>query len=191
MDLKGSKTEKNLLLAYTGESNNRNLYTFFAYQAKEEGYEQIAAVFLETADHEHQHARQELKVIGTSDIELSSGVYPVKGVGDTASNLETAASGEHYEQTEMYPEFAKTADEEGFTEIAAMFRHIGTVEAYHERRFRALLASLKEGKVFSRDTVVTWKCRICGYLHEGREAPQGCPVCSYSRAYFEVLAENY
>lgn len=191
MDLKGSKTEKNLLLAYTGESNNRNLYTFFAAKAKEEGYEQIAAVFLDTAEHEHEHARQELNLIGTSDIELPAGVYPVKGVGDTASNLEVAVAGEHYEQTEMYPEFAGIAEEEGFAEIAKMLRDIGSVEAYHERRFRALLGNVKDGKVFRRDTVVTWKCRVCGYLHEDREAPQGCPICSCGRAYFEVLVETY
>lgn len=191
MDLKGSKTEKNLLLAYTGESNNRNLYTFFAYQAKEEGFEQIAAVFLDTADHEREHARQELNVIKTTDIELPAGVFPVKGVGDTASNLETAAAGEHYEQTEMYPEFAQIAEEEGFAEIAKMLRDIGTVEAYHERRFRALLHNVKEGRVFKKDMVVTWKCRMCGYLHEDREAPQGCPVCSYGPACFEVLTEKY
>ena len=191
MDLKGTKTEKNLLLAYTGESNNRNLYTFFASRAREEGYEQIAAVFLETAEHEHEHARQELNLIGTSDVELPSGIYPVKGVGDTASNLETAVSGEHYEQTEMYPEFARVAEEEGFREIAQVLRHIGTVEAYHERRFRALLDNVKAGRVFEREAIVTWKCRACGYLHEGREAPQNCPICSYGRAYFEVLGESY
>ncbi|MEI7673904.1 MAG: rubrerythrin family protein, partial [Deltaproteobacteria bacterium] len=124
MDLKGTQTERNLLLAYTGESLNRNLYTFFAYQAKKEGYEQIAAIFLETADHEHEHARQELNFIQTSDIELPAGIYPVKGVGDTVSNLATSVAGEHYEQTTMYPEFAQTADEEGFFEIARMLRHI-------------------------------------------------------------------
>lgn len=191
MELKGTQTEKNLLLAYTGESNNRNLYTYFAYKAKEEGYEQIAAIFLETADHEHAHARQELHYIQTSDIELPAMVYPVKGVGGTISNLETAVSGEHYEQNIMYPEFAKTAHEEGFFEIAGMFRHIATVEAHHEERYRALLDNVKEGKVFKKAAVVKWKCRVCGYVKEDREAPQECPICKYSRAYFELWAGNY
>ena len=191
MNLKGTQTEKNLLLAYTGESNNRNLYTYFAYRAKEEGYEQIAAIFLETADHEHEHARQELNYIGTSDIELPTVIYPVKGVGNTASNLETAVAGEQYEQTTMYPDFAKTADEEGFSEIAQMFRHIATVEARHEARYRALLNNVKEGKVFRKDTVAKWKCRVCGYVREAKEAPDSCPICAYSRAYFEIFAENY
>jgi rubrerythrin len=191
LNLKGSLTEKNLLLAYTGESNNRNLYTFFAYKAKEEGYEQIAGVFLETADHEHEHARQELNLIQTSDIELPVVTYPVKGVYDTVSNLETAVSGEHYEQTEMYPDFARTADAEGFRDIARLFRNIAVAEAYHERRYRALLDNIREGKVFRRDIIVRWKCRLCGYLHEGKEAPENCPVCRCSRSYFEVLAEDY
>lgn len=191
LNLKGSLTEKNLLLAYTGESNNRNLYTFFAYKAKEEGYEQIAGVFLETADHEHEHAGQELNLIQTSDIELQAVTYPVKGVYDTVSNLETAVSGEHYEQTEMYPDFARTADAEGFRDIARLFRNIAVAEAYHERRYRALLDNIREGKVFRRDIIVRWKCRLCGYLHEGKEAPENCPVCRCSRAYFEVLAEDY
>jgi rubrerythrin len=191
MDVKGTQTEKNLLLAYMGESNNRNLYTFFAYKAKEEGYEQIGAVFLETADHEGEHARQELNIIQTSDIELPTGVYPVKGVGNTLANLETAVSGEYYEQTSMYPDFAKTADEEGFPEIATLFRHIATVEAYHEERYRALLNNVKEGKVFRKDRAVKWKCRVCGYAEEARGAPDTCPICAYGQAYFELLAEHY
>jgi rubrerythrin len=191
MDLKGTQTEKNLLLAYTGESLNRNLYTYFSYQAKEEGYEQIAALFLETAGHEHEHARQELNFIRTSDIELPAGMYPVKGVGNTVSNLETAVAGEHYEQSTMYPEFAKTADEEGFSEIAQMLRHIATVEAQHEKRYFAILNNVKEGKVFRKATVVKWKCRVCGYVKEDKEAPHSCPICAYGRAYFELFAENY
>ena len=191
MDLKGTKTEKNLLLAYTGESINRNLYTFFAAQAKEEGYEQIAAIFLETADHEHEHAKRELNLIRTSDVELPAGIYPVKGYSDTVSNLETAVSGEHYEQSIMYPEFAQTADEEGFAEIAGLFREIAAIEAYHKRRYLALLTNLKQGKIFRRDAIVKWKCRACGYIKEDREAPEICPVCLYGRAYFEVLTETY
>lgn len=191
MNLKGTQTEKNLLLAYTGESNNRNLYTYFAYRAKEEGYEQIAAIFLETADHEHEHAKQELNLIGTSDVELPTTVYPVKGVGSTRSNLETAVAGEQYEETTMYPDFARTADEEGFPEIARMFRHIATVEARHEARYRALLNNVKEGKVFKKDAPAKWKCRACGYVKEGKEAPDKCPICAYGRAWFEIFAENY
>ena len=191
MDLKGTQTEKNLLLAYHGESINRNLYSFFAAQAKEQGYEQIAAIFLETADHEHEHAKQELNIIQTSDVELPAGNYPVKGYGTTVSNLETAVSGEHYEQNIMYPEFAKAADEEGFFEIAKLFRHIASIEAYHERRYLALLNNLKKDTVFRRDAVVKWKCRACGYIIESKEAPDSCPVCLYSRAYFEVLTESY
>ncbi len=191
MDLRGTQTEKNLLLAYHGESNNRNLYTYFADQAREEGYEQIAEVFLETADHEHEHARQELHFIESSDVELPAVMFPVKGVRNTLSNLETAVSGEHYEQTIMYPDFARTANEEGFADVAAMLRHIAVVETYHEERFRALLANMKEGKVFKKDEVVRWKCRVCGYVKPGKEPPDACPICAYSRAYFEVLAENY
>jgi rubrerythrin len=191
MDLKGTRTEKNLLLAYTGESNNRNLYTYFADRAREEGYEQIAGIFLETADHEREHARQELSLVQTSDIELPDMVYPVKGVRATVSNLETAVSGEHYEHVTMYPDFAKTADEEGFSGVARMFRHIATVEAYHEKRFFALLNNVKKGRVFRKDAVATWKCRVCGYVKDDREAPQNCPICARSRAFFELPAENY
>ncbi len=191
MGLKGTQTEKNLLLAYTGESLNRNLYTYFAHQAKKEGYEQIAAIFLETADHEQEHARQELNLIQTSDIELPTATYPVKEIGDTVSNLKTAVSGEHYEQSIMYPDFAKNADEEGFFEIAQMLRHIAAVEAHHEKRYLALLNNLKEGTAFRKDRVVKWKCRVCGWVKEDREAPESCPVCSWGRAYFEIFAENY
>ena len=191
MNLKGTQTEKNLLLAYMGESNNRNVYTLFAQKAKEEGYEQIAAVFLETANHEHQHAKQELNLIQTSDVELPTLVYPVKGVGSTIENLENAVSGEHYEQTMMYPDFAKTADEEGFPEIGRLLRHIAIVEAFHEERYRALLDNVKMGKVFRKDHAVRWKCRVCGYVKEDREAPDICPVCTYGQTHFELLAEHY
>jgi rubrerythrin len=161
------------------------------HTGQKKGFEQIAALFLETADHEREHAGQELNFIQTSDIELPAGAYPVKGVGNTLSNLTTAVSGEHYEQSIMYPEFAKTADDEGFPGIAQISRHIGTVEAHHEERFRALLNNVKEGRVFRRDAVVKWKCRVCGYVKEDREAPRLCPICAYERAYFEVFAENY
>ena len=191
MNMKGTETEKNLLLAYHGESNNRNLYTFFADKAKEEGYEQIAAIFIETANHEHEHARQILNFIQTRDIELPAVIFPVKGVSDTISNLETAVSGEHYEKSIMYPDFAKTADEEGFAEVAKMLRLIATVEAQHEKRYRALLKNVNEGKVFRKDKSVKWKCRMCGYVKKGKEAPEICPICGYGRAYFELFMENY
>jgi len=191
MNLKGTQTEKNLLLAYHGESINRNLYTYFADRAKEEGFEQVAAIFIETANHEHEHARQELNFIQTSEVELPLLVYPLKGVSDTISNLETSVAGEHYEQTIMYPDFARVADDEGFPEIAEMLRHIATVEARHEDRYRALLRNMKEGKVFRKERTVKWKCRVCGYVRESMEAPHVCPICSYSQAYFELFAENY
>lgn len=191
MGLRGTQTEKNLLTAYHAESNNRNLYTYFAEQAKAEGYEQISEIFLETADHEKEHARQVLTFIQTGDIELPAGIYPVKGVGNTVANLETAVSGEHYEQTTMYPEFAKTADKEGFTRVAEMLRLIATVEARHEERYIALLNNVKRGNVFRKNMVVKWKCRVCGYVREDKEAPMSCPICGYERAYFEISAENY
>lgn len=191
MDLKGTQTEKNLLLAYTGESLNRNLYTYFAYEAKEKGFEQIAAIFLETAGHEHQHGKQELNLIQTSDVELPTGIYPVKGVSNTLQNLETAVAGEHYEQTIMYPNFARTAEEEGFAEVARLLRHIASAEARHEQRFRALLENVREGTVFRKNKAVEWKCRVCGYVEAGKESPQKCPVCECSQAYFEVDAHNY
>jgi len=191
VSLKGTQTERNLLLAYHGESNNRNLYSFFAERAKEEGYEQIAAVFLETADHEHRHAQRELGFIQTSDVEIPAMIFPVKGVYDTAANLEIARAGEHYEQTIMYPDFATIADKEGFQDIAEMLRHIATVEARHEERFEALLQNMKRGNVFRKERVVKWKCRVCGYVKEDREAPGTCPVCGFGQAYFELWADNY
>lgn len=190
MNLKGSQTEKNLLLAYMGECNNRTLYACFAEQAREEGYDQVSAIFMETADHEYEHARQELKLIQTSDVEMPAMVYPVKGVDATLSNLETAISGEHYEQVTMYPDFAKTAQEENFPEIAQLFRDIATVEAYHERRFISLFHLVKNGKVFQRERMVIWKCGPCGYMKEDREAPQRCPICKRNRAFFQVLGEH-
>jgi rubrerythrin len=191
MKLRGTQTEKNLLLAYHGESNNRNLYTYFADRAREDGYEQIAAVFLETADHEREHARQELYLLGNSDIVLPTMTFPLKGIGDTPANLETAASGEHYEQTVMYPEFAETAAQEGFSEISSLLLDIAAVEAMHEERFDALLKNVKEGKVFRRDTAVTWKCRVCGFVKTDKACPRECPICRWGRAYFEVHGTCY
>ena len=179
MELKGSKTEKNLMTAFAGESQARNKYTFYASKAKKEGYEQIAALFLETADNEKEHAKLWFKY-------LHDGAVPT-----TAENLVDAASGENYEWTEMYAEFAKVAKEEGFTEIAAKFEMVGKIEAAHEQRYLKLLENVKGGKVFISEDVVVWKCRNCGHLHIGKEAPKICPVCAHERSYFELEAKNY
>ncbi|WP_334109629.1 rubrerythrin [Thermodesulfitimonas autotrophica] len=176
-DLKGTRTEKNLWAAFAGESQARNKYTYFASQARKEGYEQIAAVFQETADNEKEHAKRILKFL--------------QGIGTTAENLKAAAEGENYEWTAMYPEFARVAEEEGFPEIAAVLRKIAAAEQHHEARFRALRRNLEEGKVFKREGAVRWKCRNCGYIHEGPEAPAVCPACAHPQAYFELLCENY
>ncbi len=177
MELKGSKTEQNLLAAFAGESQARNKYTYFAAVAREEGFEQMAAIFLETAENEREHARREFDFI--------------KGIGDTGANLEAAAGGESYEWTEMYPGFEHVAREEGFTEIADFFKEVAEVEEQHEKRYLALLKNLEDGAVFKKDRVVRWKCRNCGYIHEGVEAPQECPACAFPRSYYELLAENY
>lgn len=176
-ELKGTRTEANLWAAFAGESQARNKYTYFASAARKEGYEQIAAVFQETADNEKEHAKRIFKFL--------------QGIGSTRENLEAAAGGEHYEWSAMYPEFARVAEEEGFPEIAAVLRKIAEVEKHHEERYRALLRNLEEGKVFRREESVRWKCRNCGYVHEGPEAPEVCPSCDHPRAYFELLCENY
>jgi len=177
MELKGSKTEQNLLAAFAGESQARNKYTYFATVAKEEGFEQIAGIFLETAENEREHAKREFDFI--------------KGIGDTNANLKAAAEGEHYEWTQMYPEFERVAREEGFSEIADFFKEVAEVEEEHEKRYLALLKNLKEGKVFKKDKVVRWKCRNCGYVHEGIEAPEKCPACGFLQSYYELMTENY
>ena len=177
MELKGSKTEKNLIEAFSGESQARNKYTYFASVAKKEGYEQIAGIFLETADNEKEHAKLHYKYLN--------------GIGDTLANLNDAAAGENYEWVDMYAKFAKEAEEEGFKEIAATFKMIGEVEKHHEERYRALIKNLEEGKVFKKDGVVVWKCRNCGHIHVGTEAPEICPTCKHPKAYFELQAENY
>jgi len=171
--LKGTKTEKNLMDAFAGESQARNKYTYFAKVAKKEGYEQISAIFLETAENEKEHAKLHFKKLN--------------GIGNTMENLKAAAAGENYEWTDMYPTMAKEAKEEGFDEIAAMFEGIAEVEQKHETRYKELLKNIDDGK----DGKVFWKCRNCGYIHEGYEAPKTCPVCRHSQAYFEVWAENY
>jgi rubrerythrin len=175
--LKGTKTEKNLKEAFAGESMARNNYTYYASKAKKEGYEQIAAVFLETADNEKEHAEMAVKFL--------------KGIGTTKENLAAAADNENYEWTDMYKRFAADAREEGFKEIADIFDHIAMVEKQHEKRFRALLKNLEEGKVFKRDEEVEWKCRNCGYIHTGKSAPEICPACLHAQSYYELRAENY
>jgi len=188
--LKGSQTEKNLLAAFAGESQARNRYTFFASAAKKAGYEQIAAIFLETADNEKEHAEVFFKFLEGGDVEITA-CYPAGVIGDTAANLEAAADGERLEWTTLYQESARVAREEGFGKVAASFTEIAEVEEQHETRYRKLLANLRDGKVFKRDTVVKWKCRNCGYVHEGTEPPDVCPACQHAKAYYEILAENY
>ena len=177
MELKGSKTEKNLMEAFAGESKARNKYTYFASVAKKEGYEQIAALFLETAENEKEHAKIHFKYLN--------------GISDTKANLAAAAAGENYEWTDMYDRMAKEADEEGCTEIAAKFRGIGAIEKEHEARFRRLLENVENGEVFKRGSITIWKCRNCGHIVVGTEAPKVCPVCNHAQSYFEVKAENY
>ena len=177
MELKGSKTEANLWTAFAGESQARNKYTYFASQAKKEGYEQIAAIFEETALNEKEHAKIWFK-------ELS-------GIGTTAENLKAAADGENYEWTDMYAEFAKTAKEEGFDRLAFLFEAVGKIEKEHEERYRKLLENVEDGKVFEAGSVKIWKCRNCGHIVVGTSAPEVCPVCNHPRSFFEIKAENY
>jgi rubrerythrin len=177
MELKGSRTEANLNAAFAGESMARNKYTFFASQAKKEGYEQLSAIFLETADNEKAHAKIWYKQFA--------------GIGDTAQNLKTAADGEHYEWTIMYKEFAEQAKAEGFNEIAALFELVVNIEKTHDERYTKLLENFSEGKVFLKDGTVIWKCRECGHIHVGKSAPEICPVCKHPKAFFEIKAENY
>ena len=179
MELKGSKTEKNLMAAFAGESQARNKYTYFASKAKKEGYEQIAAIFLETADNEKEHAKMWFKELNGGDI------------GTTVENLTAAAEGENYEWTDMYDEFAKVAEEEGFTTIAAKFKMVAAIEKHHEERYRKLIENIEGGLVFSKDGDKIWKCRNCGHICVGKEAPTVCPVCAHPQAYFELDAENY
>lgn len=178
MNIKGSKTEANLIAAFSGESEARNKYTYFASKAKKEGYEQIAAIFLETAENEKEHAKMWFKLLN-------------EGIGSTAENLVAAASGENYEWTEMYSNFAKEAEEEGFTEIAKLFRGVQAIEQEHEKRYLKLLDNLKTDKVFIKDDIVIWKCRNCGHVHIGKDAPELCPVCTHPKAYFELKSDNY
>jgi len=188
--IKGTKTELNLLKAFAGESQARNRYTFYAAQAKRDGYEQIAALFLETADNEREHAKVFYKYLEGGDAEITAS-YPAGGIGTTAENLIHAADGELMEWGTLYPDFATVADEEGFPEVATSFREIADVEKHHEGRYRALAANIEAGTVFKRDGVVRWKCRNCGYVHEGPEAPKLCPACKHPQAFYELLVEPY
>ncbi len=190
MELKGSQTEKNLLTAFAGESQARNRYTYFASQAKKEGYEQIRAVFEETANQEKEHAKREFKFLEGGEVEITA-AYPAGIIGNTLENLKAAAAGEHYETTEMYPQFAQVAEKEGFDEIAEVFRNIAIAEKRHEDRYLALAKNIQEGKVFKREKPVRWVCRNCGYVHEGAEAPEICPACAHPQAHFEIEAANY
>lgn len=188
--VKGTKTEQNLLKSFAGESQARNRYTYAAKIAEDEGYPQIADIFIETAENERVHAKTMFKWLEGGMVEITAS-YPAGALGSTADNLVAAAAGEHEEFTELYPGFADVAEKEGFKDIAAMYRGIARVEAQHEKRYNTLLANIKQGKVFKKDTTVKWKCRKCGYVHEGTEPPKSCPACKHPQKYFEVLAENY
>jgi len=188
--LKGTETEKNLLTAFAGESQARNRYTYFASQARKEGYQQIAAVFLETADNEKEHAKRLFKFLQGGEVEIEAS-FPAGLIGDTKENLKASAQGENYEHTKMYPEFAIMAEKEGFTDIASIFRAIAVAERQHEKRYLNLLENVEKDRVFKREKVVKWKCRNCGYIYEGTEVPEECPACAHPRAYFELLGENY
>jgi len=190
VELKGSQTEKNLLAAFAGESQARNRYTYFASQAKKDGYEQIRAIFEETANQEKEHAKREFKFLEGGEVEIAA-AFPAGVIGRTIDNLKAAAAGEHYETTQMYPEFAQIAEKEGFDEIAEVFRSIAIAEKRHEDRYLALAKNIEEGKVFTKDAPVRWVCRNCGYVHEGAEAPELCPACAHPQTHFELDALNY
>ena len=190
MEFKGSKTEKNLLAAFAGESQARNRYTYFASVARKSGYEQIAAIFLETADNEKEHAKLFFNLLQGGEAEIQAG-YPAGKIGDTAANLKAAAAGENFEWTTLYQNFARAAKEEGFTDASQTFSQIAKAEKFHEARYLALLKNVQEGKVFKKTSSVKWHCRNCGYVFEGAAAPEKCPVCQHPQAHFEVLAENY
>jgi len=190
MDFRGSQTEKNLLAAFAGESQARTRYTFFASQAQKEGYEQIAAIFEETSGNEKEHAKLFFRHLKGGDVEITA-TYPAGIIASTADNLKAAAAGEKLEWGTLYPNFGDIAEKEGFQDVARTFRTIATVEAYHERRYLKLLESVTQGKVFKRDQPIKWKCRNCGAVIEGNEAPLACPVCAHPRSFFEVWVENY
>ena len=188
--LKGTRTEKNLLTAFAGESQARNRYTYFAGQAKKDGLVQIADIFLETADQEKEHAKRFFKFLEGGEVEIAC-AFPAGVIGVTLTNLKAAAAGEHYEHTTMYPGFAKIADDEGFKDVAAAYRAISIAEKQHEKRYLDLAANIEAGRVFKRDAKATWRCRNCGYLHAGASAPELCPACLHPQAHFELLGENW
>ncbi|MCK5113566.1 MAG: rubrerythrin family protein [Phycisphaerae bacterium] len=190
MDIKGSKTERNLMAAFAGESQARNRYTYFASKAKKEGLVQISDIFTETANQEKEHAKRLFKFMTGGEAEITAS-FPFGVIGTTRENLLAGAGGENYEWTIMYPEFAETAREEGFAEIAAVFNSIAIAEKQHEKRYLALAKNIEDGKVFKRDKKVAWRCINCGYIHEGTEAPQLCPACAHPQANFEILGENW
>jgi len=189
-ELKGTQTETNLLTAFAGESQARNRYNYFASKAKKEGFVQISAIFEETANQEKEHAKRFFKFLEGGEVEIS-GAFPAGVIGPTLENLKGAAAGENHEHTVMYPEFAVTAREEGFGAIAAVFEAVAVAEKQHEKRYLDLAANIEAGRVFKRDQTVTWRCRNCGYLHEGEEALESCPACAHAQAHFELLGENY
>ena len=188
--IKGTQTEKNLLIAFAGESQARNRYTFFASKAKKEGLMQISEIFLETANQEKEHAEQFFKYLEGGELEITTS-FPAGVIGTTFDNLLSAAQGEESEWSVMYPAFAKIAKEEGFDDIAQTFESIIIAEKQHDRRYKALAKNIEEGRVFKRNDTVTWRCRNCGYLHEAKQAPSVCPACKHPQAYFELLGENY
>jgi rubrerythrin len=190
MNLKGSQTEKNLLAAFAGESQARNRYTYFASKAKKEGFEQIAAIFEETAGQEKEHAEHEFKFLEGGDVEITA-AYPAGVIGSTLENLKAAADGENYECSQMYPAFAQTAEKEGFREIAAFFKSIAVAENRHKQRYLALAKNVAEGLVFKRPNKVRWVCRHCGYVHEGTDALKVCPLCKHPQSFYELEAVNY
>ncbi len=188
--LKGTETEKNILTAFAGESQARNRYTYFVGRAKKEGYMQIAAIFEETANQEKEHAKRLFKLLEGGEREISAS-FPAGVIGTTLENLKASAAGEHYEHTEMYPGFAKTAKKEGFDDIAAIFQAIAVAEKQHEKRYNDLAANIDAGRIFKKTEKVVWRCRNCGYLHGGNEAPGTCPACAHPQAHFELLGENW
>lgn len=190
MELKGSKTATNLMAAFAGESQARNRYTYFAGKARREGLVQIADIFEETADQEREHAKRLFKFM-TGDSAEITGAFPFGVIGTTAENLKAGVAGENFEWTEMYPSFAKTATEEGFVDIAGVFSAIAVAEKQHEKRYLELAKNIDDGKVFKKDAPVAWRCRNCGYVHEGTDAPKVCPACAHPQAHFEVLGENW
>ncbi len=189
-NLKGTRTEKNILTAFAGESQARNRYTYYAAQAKKEGFVQISSIFEESANHEKEHAKRLFKLLEGGEVEVQA-AFPAGRIGTTAENLRESAHGENHEHTDMYPTFARVAREEGLEAIAKIFDAIAVAEKQHEKRFLDLLKNIEAGRVFVRGEVVTWRCRNCGYLHEANEAPELCPACAHPRAHFELNAENW